>query len=96
MYFQIEIEEKERSHFRLLWRDFDHNREPDVFELSRVVFGDNSASMDRSLLRTRQLEEAKTAIPIAADTDLQLTYMEDSIDCVENDDKGVEFCRQLE
>ena len=64
MCLQIEIEEKERSHFRLLWRDLDHNREPDVFEFSRVVFGNNSASMDRSLLRRRRLEEIKTAIPL--------------------------------
>ena len=46
MYLQIEIEEKNRSNFRLLWRDLDPNREPDVFEFSCVVFGKNSAPME--------------------------------------------------
>ena len=46
MYLQIEIEEQDRYHFRLLWRDLDPSREPDVFEFSRVVFGKNSAPME--------------------------------------------------
>ena len=46
MYLQIEVKEQDRSHFRLLWRDLDPNREPDVFEFNRVVFGKNSAPME--------------------------------------------------
>ena len=46
MYLQIEIEEQDRSHFRLFWRYLDSNREPDVFEFSRVVFGKNSAPVE--------------------------------------------------
>ncbi|PFX11420.1 hypothetical protein AWC38_SpisGene24856 [Stylophora pistillata] len=42
---KIEIKEPDRSHFRLLRRDLDANREPDVFEFKRVVFGKNSAAM---------------------------------------------------
>ena len=46
MYLQIEIKEQDRSHFQLFWRDLDPNREPDVFEFSRVVFGKNSAPVE--------------------------------------------------
>ena len=46
MYLQVEIEESDRPYFRILWRDFDTNREPDVYEFSRVVFGKNSAPME--------------------------------------------------
>lgn len=45
MYLQIEIKEQERSQLRLLRRDLDANREPDVCEFTRVVFGKNSAPM---------------------------------------------------
>ena len=41
MYLQIELEEQDQSHFRLFWRDLDSNREPDVFQFSRVIFGKN-------------------------------------------------------
>ena len=43
------------------------------------------------MLHRRTLEETKTAIPLPPKS----TYMDDSIDSVENDDKGVEFHRQL-
>ena len=33
--------------------------------------------------------------PLAAETVLKSTYMDDSIDSVENDDEGVELYRQL-
>ena len=43
MYLQVEIEERDHPYFRLLWRDLDSSREPDVYEFNRVVFGKNSA-----------------------------------------------------
>ena len=46
MYLQIEIKEQYQSHLQLFWRDLDPNREPDVFEFSRVVFGKNSAPVE--------------------------------------------------
>ena len=61
MYLQIEIDEKDRSHFRLLWRDLDPSREPDVFKFSRVVLGKNSAPMESQFLT---LGETKTVIPL--------------------------------
>ena len=45
MYLETEIEEQDRTPFRLQWRDLDPNRKRGVFELSRVVFGKNSAPM---------------------------------------------------
>ena len=45
MNLQIEIEEQDRSHLRLFWRDLDPNWEPDIFEFSHVVLGKNSALM---------------------------------------------------
>lgn len=39
MYLQIEIEAEDRPLFRILWRDGETNRNPDVYEFSRVVFG---------------------------------------------------------
>ena len=60
MYLQIEIEEKDSSHFRLLWRDLHPNREPDVFEFSYVVFGKNAAPMESQFVA--QEKKTKTAI----------------------------------
>ena len=95
MYLQIEIEERDRSHFRLFWRDLDPNREPDVFEFSRVVFGKNSAPMESQFVAQENALRNQDHYPLAAATVLKSTYMDDSIDSVENDDEGVELYRQL-
>ena len=46
MYLKVEIEEGDRSMFRILWRDLDEAREPEVNEFNRVVFGKNAAPME--------------------------------------------------
>lgn len=45
MYLRIEIEAEDRPLFRILWRDGETDRDPDVYKFSRVVFGKNSAPM---------------------------------------------------
>ena len=95
MYLQIEIEERDRPHFRLLWRDLDPNREPDVFKFNRAVFGKNSAPMESQFVAQENARRNQGRYPLAADTGLKSTYMDDSIDSVENGDEGMELCRQL-
>ena len=95
IYLQIEVKEQERSHFRLLWRDLDPNRKPDVFEFNRVVFGKNSAPMESQFVAQENARRNQDRYPLAAETVLKSTYMDDSIDSVENDEEGVELYRQL-
>ena len=95
MYLQIEVKEQDRSHFRLLWRDLDPNREPDVFEFNRVVFGKNSAPTESQFITQENARRNQDRYPLAAETVLKSTYMDDSIDSVENDEEGVELYRQL-
>ena len=64
MYLQIEIEEKDRSHFRLLWRDLDPNREPDVFEFSRVVFGKNSTPLESQFVAQENARRNQDRYPL--------------------------------
>ena len=80
MYLQIEVKEQDRSHFRLLWRDLDPNREPDVFEFNRVVFGKNSAPMESQFVAQENARRNQGRYPLAAETVLKSTYMGDSID----------------
>lgn len=70
MYLQIEIEEKDRSNFRLLWRDLDPNREPNVFEFSRVVFGKNSAPMELQFVAQENAQRNQDHYPLDAETSL--------------------------
>jgi len=68
MYFQIDIEEQDRSHFRLLWRHLDSSREPDVFEFSPVLFGKNSAAMESQFVAQENARRNQYRYPLAAET----------------------------
>ena len=58
MYLKVQIQEKDRSYFRILWRDLYSSCHPDVYEFSLVVFGKNSAPMETpSLLFKRMLTD---------------------------------------
>ncbi|XP_067017310.1 uncharacterized protein [Acropora muricata] len=93
MYLQIEVKEQDRSHFQV--RDLDPNREQDVFEFNRVVFGKNSAPMESQFVAQESARRNQDRYPLAAETVLKSTYMDDSIDSVENDEERVELYRQL-
>ena len=77
MYLQIEIKEKDRPYFRILWRDYESDREPDEYEFTRVVFGKNSAPMEAQNVTQENARRFQDRYPLAADTVLKSTYMDD-------------------
>ena len=80
MYLQVEIEQRDCPYFRLLWRDLDSSCEPDIYELSRVVFGKNSAPMEAQFVAQENARRHQDVYPSVAETVLKSTYMDDSID----------------
>ena len=95
MYLQVEIEEKDRPFFRVLWRDLDSTKDPDVYEFTRVVFGKNSAPMEAQFIAQENAREHRESYPLAAETVLKSTYMDNSIDSVETDEIGIKLYHQL-
>ncbi len=89
MYLQIAIEEQDRPYFRMLWRDLNPDQEPKVYELSRVVSGKNSAQMEAQFVVQDNARKQQELIPLAAETVLKSTYMDDSLDSAENEDEGI-------
>ena len=95
MLLQIEVQEKDRSYFRILWRNLDVNQEPQEYEFSRVVFGKNAAPMQAQYVSQENARRHENMFPPALQTVLKLTYMDDSLDSVENYRQGIELYEQL-
>ena len=95
MYMQISIEEQDRPYFRMLWRDLNENRDPEVYEFSRIVFGKNSAPMEAQFVVQENARKHQELFPLAAETVLKSTYMDDSLDSAENDDQGIRLYHEL-
>ena len=96
MYLQVEIEERDCPYFRLLWRDLDSSREPDVYEFSRVVFGKNSAPMEAQFVAQENARRHQDVYPLAAETVLKSTDMDDSLDSVETVQGGIQLYKELD
>ncbi len=43
MFHQVEVRKEDRAALRFLWRDCNPSAEPDVFEMSRMIFGSTSS-----------------------------------------------------
>ena len=64
-------------------------------EFRGVVFGKNSASMEAQFVAQENARRYRTEYPLAAETVLQSTYMDDSLGNVEGEAKGIELFHQL-
>ena len=78
-----------------MWRNLDQNRQQDKFEFSRLVFGVNSSPFQAQLVSREHACRHKEDFPLAAETVLESTYMDDNMDSVQDETSGIELYRQL-
>lgn len=95
MYLQISLNPRDRPYYRFLWRDLDQERPPDVYEFQRVVFGVNSSPFLAQLVSQEHARLHQSEYPMAAETVLQSTYMDDSMDSVEDEKAGCQLYKEL-
>jgi ribonuclease HI len=95
MFLQIELAPEDRPYHRFLWRSMDRDKPPDIYEFKRVVFGVSASPFLAQLVTQEHAKEHQTDLPLAAETVLKSTYMDDSMDSVENESLGVELYQQL-
>jgi hypothetical protein len=62
---------------------------------STQVFGVNSSLFQAQYVSQKHAKRCKNAFPMAAETVLKSTYMDDSMDSVLNDEQGIELYNQL-
>ena len=95
MYLRIGIAPEDKPFHRFLWRGIDQNRQPDIYEFDRVVFGVNSSPFLAQFVLQHHAQKFMDKFPMAAATILKSTYMDDSMDSVLDEEQGRELHRQL-
>jgi hypothetical protein len=95
MYLRVEIAKKDRSSFRFLWRDMDKSKDPVIYEFTRVVFGVSCSPFLAQLVAQEHARKLGDQFPLASETILNATYMDDSMDSVDSVKDGVELYRQM-
>ena len=95
MYLRIGINPDDRPFHRFLWRELDQTKRPDEYEFNRVVFGVNASPFLAQFVSQIHARKFAEEFPLASETVLKSTYMDDSMDSVTDDIQGLELYRQL-
>ena len=79
MFLQICIPEQDSQVHRFLWRDMDASKQPSVYRLTRVTFGDKPSPDMASFVLLKIAEQYKDTAPYAAEILQDGRYMDDLI-----------------
>lgn len=94
MYLQVGIPESDRNFHSFLWRASSET-EPDIYQFNRLVFGVNASPFLAQYVSQHNALQLADEFPLAAETVMKSTYMDDSMDSVSNEDEAVELFHQL-
>ena len=95
MYLQIGISAEDKPYHRFLWRVMNQDRQPDMYEFDRVVFGVNASPFQAQFVLQNHARKFEASFPMAAEKVLKSTYMDDSMDSVSSEEQGVDLYKQL-
>ena len=96
MYLQIRIPIEDRSKFRLLWRNLEVDRKPDIYEFERVVFGDASGPFRAQYVSQENARIYQKEFPHASTTVCKSTYLDDSLDSVRDNQTAIQLFEELQ
>ena len=94
MYLQINLKENDKQFHRFLWRT-DNSQQPDIYEFNRLVFGENCSPFLAQYVSQENARLYANEYPLAAETILNSTYMDDSMDSVMNNEQAIDLYHQL-
>jgi hypothetical protein len=77
MYNQIQLIEADQQCQRLLWRNCEHNRDPDVYIFMRLSFGPTCAPAIAQAVKNIHAEKYREKYPEAVDGLIKRTFMDD-------------------
>ena len=95
MYLRIEVTPKDRPYQRFLWTSLNLERTPDQCKFNRVVFGVNCSPFQAQFVAQKQAGKYRDEFPMAAETAMKSTYMDDSMGSVVNDSQGIKLYEEL-
>ena len=94
MYLQINLKENDKQFHCFLWRT-DNSQQPDIYEFNRLVFGENCSPFLAQYVSQENARLYANEYPLAAETILNSTYMDDSMDSVMNNEQAIDLYHQL-
>ena len=95
MFLQILLTERDSHVHRFLWRDLDNSKDPIIYRLTRVTFGDKPSPDMASYVMLKLAEEFKDIYPEAAVVLRRDRYVDDLIHSCETLQEAKNLMKQL-
>ena len=95
MYLQIELFEADRRLHRFLWRNLESDRDPDVYEFQRLVFGVNASPFLAQLVLREHANATSSSLSQASNAILNATYMDDTMTSLIDEQQAYELYEQM-
>ena len=96
MYYAVKIDSIDQHTHRFLWRNMEIEREPDVYVITSVSFGDKPAGNIATLALRKTAEMGKETYPKAANVIQNSTYVDDEIDSVDSLNEAKELTEDID
>ena len=95
MFLQVELKEEDRAFHRFLWRDLRMDDRPEIYEFSRLVFGGTASPFLAQFVSIEHAKRHQKSFPRAAESIIQSTYMDDTLDSVDSSKNGICLYKDL-
>ena len=95
MHLRIGVHPQDRPYQRVLWRSLNQSEKPKILQFTCVVFGISSSPFHAQYVSQRHSKKNKNKYPLAAETVLSSTYMDDSMDSVKTCDEAIKLYKEL-
>ena len=96
MYHRVLIPMRDQHVHRFLWRNMDQQREPDIYMMKVVTFGDKPASAIAQTALRLSAEEGESTHPEAATTLKKNVYMDDICDSVKSEKEAKKLSMEID
>jgi len=95
MFSQVFLKPEDRQYHRLLWRGLRTSEEIEVYESTRLTFGDKASPFLAQHVLQSHAEKRRDEYPEVARVCLESTYMDDAIDSVDSPEEAIELRKAL-
>ena len=96
MYHSVSISNLDQHTHRFLWRDLEEWKEPVVYKMTCVSFGDKPAGAIAALALRKTAELSAKEFPIAAETISKNAYVDDILGSFDNNDEADRITKEID
>ncbi len=95
MFSQVLLSKRDRDYHRILWRDLNVSGSIEVYESTRLTFGDKASPFLAMHVLQSHARDHREESPSAADVCLESTYMDDAITSIDGTAEATQLRKDL-